>query len=97
MGTPHWQGFFRELEAAWLEIRGARPHWGKMYFQRERVADLYEHMDRFLEVRERWDPQRVFLNRFLENDIFQLERRPIPTQAEPVVRAVAASAVPAVS
>ena len=29
-------------------------------------------MDRFLEVRERWDPDRIFLNEFLEERIFQL-------------------------
>ncbi|HLY38010.1 MAG TPA: D-arabinono-1,4-lactone oxidase, partial [Candidatus Binatia bacterium] len=72
MGTPHWQGFFRELEAMWFAIPGARPHWGKMFFQCDRVAARYDEMNRFLEVRERWDPERVFLNRFLEERVFQL-------------------------
>ena len=74
MGTPHWEGFFREIESTWCEIPGARPHWGKMFFQRDRVRAQYEEMDRFLEVRERWDPERVFLNRCLEEDIFQLSK-----------------------
>jgi hypothetical protein len=74
MGTPHWEGFFREIESAWLRIPGARPHWGKMFFQPDRMAARYEMMDRFLDVRERWDPDRVFLNRFLEKKIFRLPR-----------------------
>ena len=72
MGTPHWEGFFREIESTWLAIPGARPHWGKMFFQGDRLAARYEMMERFLEVRERWDPRRVFLNRFLEEKIFHL-------------------------
>lgn len=31
-------------------------------------------MNPFLDVRQRWDPERVFLNRFLEEDIFQLPK-----------------------
>jgi len=72
MGTPHWEGFFRELEGRWCEIEGARPHWGKVFFQVDRVRHQYEHMERFLTVRESWDPERVFLNRYLEESIFQL-------------------------
>ena len=29
-------------------------------------------MQEFLEVRKRWDPKGVFLNEFLEDEIFQL-------------------------
>jgi L-gulono-1,4-lactone dehydrogenase len=72
MGTPHWESFFREIERRWCKITGARPHWGKMFFQLDRVRHQYEHMERFLEVRERWDPKRVFLNRYLEEKVFQL-------------------------
>jgi FAD/FMN-containing dehydrogenase len=79
MGTPHWEGFFRELETTWHAIPGARPHWGKIFFQRDRVAGRYDQMDRFLEVRQRWDPERVFLNRFLEEEIFHLPAHSRPT------------------
>ena len=75
MGTPHWESFFREIEQTWCEIEGARPHWGKMFFQAERVAGQYALMDDFLEVRERWDPEGIFLNRYLEEDVFQLTGR----------------------
>jgi hypothetical protein len=40
-------------------------------------------MDRFLEVRQRWDPERVFLNRFLEEEIFHLAAHSRPTQRQP--------------
>jgi L-gulonolactone oxidase len=82
VGTPHWQSFFREMERRWCEIDGARPHWGKLYWQRDRIAGQYANFARFLEVRERWDPERVFLNRFLEREVFQLPARPAqPTRA----------------
>jgi L-gulono-1,4-lactone dehydrogenase len=90
MGTPHWESFFREIESAWLALPGARPHWGKMFFQRDRIASRYQLMDRFLEVRERWDPERTFLNRFLEEDIFQLAERSRAAPSE----SIAASAAP---
>jgi L-gulono-1,4-lactone dehydrogenase len=70
--TPHWRDFFGELERKWVEIEGARPHWGKLFYQRDELAQRYPETDRFLQVRERWDPQRVFLNPFLENEIFHL-------------------------
>jgi L-gulonolactone oxidase len=72
VGTPHWEGFFRELEDRWCEIDGSRPHWAKMYWRNHRIASRYPKFDAFLEVRERWDPRRVFLNDFLEKQIFQL-------------------------
>jgi FAD/FMN-containing dehydrogenase len=72
LGTPHWRDFFGELERKWVTIPGARPHWGKLFYQRDQLATRYEEIDRFLQVRERWDPQRVFLNPFLENEIFHL-------------------------
>jgi L-gulonolactone oxidase len=98
MGTPHWEGFFRELEGLWLGIDGARPHWGKVFFQRRRAAARYEHMGRFLAVREHWDPERVFLNRFLERDIFGLPKLARATQPEPAAPpAREAARAPAVS
>lgn len=73
-GTPHWKSFFGEMERKWCAIEGARPHWGKLYWQRDRIAAQYEMMNPFLDVRQRWDPERVFMNRFLEEDIFQLPK-----------------------
>jgi len=74
-GTPDrvWREFFHELEERWAKLPEARPHWGKRF---ERCQDLrwrYPRMDDFLRVREEWDPKRVFLNSFLERDVFQLK------------------------
>lgn len=69
---PEWEAFFRELEGRWLAIEGARPHWGKLYWHSRGLRRRYPKMNDFLDVRQRWDPERVFLNRFLEEDVFQL-------------------------
>ena len=66
LGTPHWQSFFREMETLWCEIEGARPHWGKIFFQKERIARQYSMLRPFLEVRRRWDPKGIFMNGYLE-------------------------------
>ena len=76
--TPNWREFYMELEKRWLEIPGARPHWCKLYFQPRVTAGLYPHIGDFLKVREEWDPERVFLNEFLEHDVFQLPARELP-------------------
>lgn len=74
-GTPRWAAFFQELEARWLAIEGARPHWGKLYWRFGELAGRYPHMNDFLDVRQAWDPDRVFLNPFLEQAVFQLPPR----------------------
>lgn len=73
-GTP-WSAFgefYREMEERWAELPGARPHWGKFYTRTHDLRHRYPRMDDFLRERERWDPNRVFLNPFLERDVFQL-------------------------
>lgn len=81
--TPHWEEFFREVEERWLALDDeARPHWGKLYWSARELAGRYPRMQEFLDVRQRWDPQRVFLNRFLEEEVFQLPR-PQPTVPGP--------------
>jgi len=71
--TPNWRPFFERME---VEMRGrfdGRPHWGKLYWDAKTLHAAYgDDMDRFLEIRERWDPDRLFLNDFLERDVFQL-------------------------
>jgi hypothetical protein len=67
-----WEEFFRELENRWLSIHGARPHWGKLFYRPLEVAALYPKMSKFLDVRQTWDPKRVFLNDYLENSVFRL-------------------------
>ncbi len=71
-GTPGWVPFFREMETRWIAIEGARPHWGKLYWRWGELFGRYARMNQFLDVRQRWDPERTFLNPFLENAIFGL-------------------------
>ena len=60
--TPRYEAYFEAVERDWLAL-GGRPHWGKLCFVPERIADLYgEDRKRFEEVRERLDPDGVFLN-----------------------------------
>jgi L-gulonolactone oxidase len=76
--TPEWRRFFHELEARWFAIDGARPHWGKLFETARELRGRYPRMQEFLRVRDSWDPDRVFLNRFLEEEVFQLEPREAP-------------------
>jgi hypothetical protein len=39
------------------------------------IKARYPKMDRFLEIRQQFDPDRVFLNDFLEASVFQLPAR----------------------
>jgi len=73
--TPHWRPFFRSMEERWFAIPDARPHWSKVYDPWRDIASRYPRLRDFLAVRERWDPDRVFLNPFLENAIFRLPAR----------------------
>lgn len=66
--------FHKFLRAVDAELRpfGARPHWGKMhYLTATDLPNLYPELDRFLAVREQFDPKGVFLNDHLR-DLFDL-------------------------
>ena len=57
-----WLGFLEAVDET-LRPWGPRPHWGKQYFlDSARTRELYPELDRFLEVREQLDPDRLFLN-----------------------------------
>lgn len=57
-----YQPFFRDVEDI-LRGYGARPHWGKIHHRNaEELATLYPRFSDFLAMRDRLDPQRVFLN-----------------------------------
>ena len=61
-----FESFFREVEAVMREMDG-RPHWGKMHYRTAQdLRPLYPQWDRFLDVRHRLDPERVFANKYLE-------------------------------
>jgi L-gulonolactone oxidase len=72
LGTPHWEEFYHEIEKLWFSVSGARPHWGKVYSTASGLKSRYERMDDFLARREAWDPERIFLNPFLEKEVFQI-------------------------
>jgi FAD/FMN-containing dehydrogenase len=57
------------FDAYWQEMRplGGRPHWAKeMDHDGPEIRSLYPMADRFLEQRDKLDPERVFSNHFLD-------------------------------
>lgn len=57
-----YENYFRAVEEIMNDYAG-RPHWGKRHYQTAAVLrDRYPDFDRFLAVRDRLDPNRVFLN-----------------------------------
>lgn len=58
------------IEAA-LEPFEARPHWGKVFLDRDgRAASLYPRIADFRDLAERYDPRGAFRNEFLERHVF---------------------------
>jgi L-gulono-1,4-lactone dehydrogenase len=61
-----YEPYFREVEAI-MNAHEGRPHWGKLHFQTaETLRPRYPEWDRFIAVRDRLDPERVFGNRYLD-------------------------------
>ena len=61
-----YERYFREVEAIMDGFDG-RPHWGKLHFQAAgTLRPRYPLWDRFLAVRDRLDPDRVFGNPYLD-------------------------------
>lgn len=62
-----------EIEQEMMDKFDARPHWGKIFIDSKKMYEKYdpENIRKFLAVRERYDPNRTFLNEFLE-DFFRL-------------------------
>lgn len=57
-----FETYFRAVEAIMDDYAG-RPHWGKRHYQTARtLRERYPEWDRFGAVRDRVDPDRVFLN-----------------------------------
>jgi FAD/FMN-containing dehydrogenase len=58
---PFWD-YFRDIEPIFRAF-GGRPHWAKKHtLEAEDLRPLYPRWDRFLAVRQRLDPQGVFLS-----------------------------------
>ena len=50
-----------------LEPFDPRPHWGKLWtLPVDQVRASYGHIDAFAELRDRWDPDRTFANRYVD-------------------------------
>ena len=61
-----YQAFFNDTEAIFRNHRG-RPHWAKLHSRKGiELEDLYPAWDAFHKVRERSDPQKLFLNDYLQ-------------------------------
>ncbi|MBO0678266.1 FAD-binding protein [Mycolicibacterium sp. S2-37] len=60
--TTDYNDYFREVYAALAEF-GPRMHWGKVHFLGRRdVESMYPEFGTFQEVRNRFDPDGIFLN-----------------------------------
>ncbi len=73
--TPGIDEFYGDLEEEFYSrIPESRPHWGKFITRPERIEGQYPAADwqRFLSLRDTFDPERVFLNYYLEHKVFKL-------------------------
>ena len=60
-----YEPYFREVEAIMSDYEG-RPHWGKIHFKTaDSLEPLYPEWKRYIEVRNRLDPEGVFTNDYL--------------------------------
>ncbi len=63
------EAYFRDVEDIVMSYAG-RPHWGKMHTRgAEYLRSVYPRFDEFLEVRDRFDPQRTFTNPYLQTTL----------------------------
>ena len=64
-GMPY-EEYFRHVESIVAPMNG-RPHWGKIHFQgAETLRSQYPHFADFTALRERLDPERRFVNGYVE-------------------------------
>lgn len=70
-GIPFME-FFQAIEPIFLSYEG-RPHWGKKHtLQSREISRLYPRWNDFLEIRKKMDPDGVFINDYLNKQIFDL-------------------------
>lgn len=68
-GLPYHE-YFNALEPV-FRAHGGRPHWGKKHNMRYgELSSLYSRWSDFLGIRSKMDPDGIFLNDYLKNQIF---------------------------
>ncbi len=66
---PEVEAVVAKIESALAPLR-ARPHWGKVFSARaDAIAPLYPRMADFLSLRERLDPEGIFVNDWLRGKV----------------------------
>lgn len=61
------EALFRACEEIFLSYEG-RPHWGKVhYLDGDALASIHERWAQWWRIRDRYDPERRFLNDYLES------------------------------
>ncbi len=66
-GTAGAEEFYRAIETLMIERFDGRPHWAKMWYGLPRAQRQYaQQLQQFATIRQRWDPDGMFLNDFLE-------------------------------
>lgn len=69
-----YRTYFRDMETIMKKYNG-RPHWGKMHQQKTKdFRKMYPKWDRFIQLRELVDPEKIFINRYLDELFYNDER-----------------------
>ena len=67
-GTAGAEDFYRAIETTMIQQFNARPHWAKVWNDMAAVQHQYQpQLQHVASVSRHWDPQGMFLNRFLES------------------------------
>ncbi len=60
-----YQKYFADIEPV-LRAYGGRPHWGKKHnLEADALSDIYPHFNDFISLRQKLDPEGLFLNGYL--------------------------------
>lgn len=69
-----YQTYFRDMEAIMKKYNG-RPHWGKLHQQKAKdLCEMYPKWDQFIQLRQQLDPEKMFVNRYLD-ELFYTEEK----------------------
>ena len=72
-GMPY-ENYFRDMEKIMRKYNG-RPHWGKMHcLSKHELQELYPKFNHFLEIRDSFDPNGRFLNRYMQ-ELFEVKTK----------------------